>query len=326
MKFDTPDVMGWLRGLFGDVHIMGDVRKKRLVPVAAVLLAAIVAVPVLLSKSAHGTPVAQAPNSTPPPTGAIPALSVQSTPPQSNLTGKARNPFQQQVIATTSTAKSVIVSTSSASASTTPSTVSSSSGSSSTGSSSSTGTSPSSSPPSITPNAKPTPPPTGLSSTQAYDVTLAMTNSSGGLNTIDSLKRLSVLPSVQRPLLVELGVMKGGNRVLFAVQPGAVVNGPGTCTPGPIECEILSLGQDETESLSSQSPSGGVAPGPLFAVTAITADRYPSPAAADDARQAASAAGRRLLDQSTLGALSLFQYNTGLGVVLDLRTLTVGGS
>jgi hypothetical protein len=180
-------------------------------------------------------------------------------------------------------------------------------------------------PRSITPGAKPKPAPSGLTATQAYHVTLAITNSSGGLDTIDPLTRLSVLPNIRQPLLIELGVLQGGNRVLFAVQPGTVVSGPGTCTPGPVDCEILSLGQDQTEQLSVETPSGPSQVA-LFAVTGITADQYSSAAAAGQARRASSAAGRNLLAQSTLSALSLFQYEPSLGVVVDLRNLTVGGS
>jgi hypothetical protein len=125
-------------------------------------------------------------------------------------------------------------------------------------------------------------------------------------------------------MLVELGVLKGGHRVMFAVQPGTVVSGPGICTPGPIDCEILSLAQDQTEGLASQLGTG-LAAGPLFAVTAITADDHASEAAADKARRVESAAGRALLNNSTLDALSLFHYEPSLGTVVDLRNLTIGG-
>ena len=179
------------------------------------------------------------------------------------------------------------------------------------------------SPPSITSNKKPTPAPAGLASNQAYRVTLAITNPSGGLDTIDSLERLSVLPSDGQPLLVELGVLKGGHRVLFAVQPGTQVNGPGTCTPGAIDCEVLSLGQDQTEGISLRSANGPVSIG-LFAVTGIGAENYSSAAAAGRARRAESSAGRRVLDASKLDALSLFRYDPSVGAVVDLRTLTAG--
>jgi hypothetical protein len=132
-----------------------------------------------------------------------------------------------------------------------------------------------------------------------------------------------VLPSKQQPLLVELGVLKGGHRVLFAVQPETVLAGPGTCTPGPIDCEILSIGQDQTESVAVQSPTGPV-PVALFAVTGITADDHSSAAAADEVRRQESAAGRALLNGSSMGALSLFRYEPSVGAVVDLRNLTAG--
>ena len=79
---------------------------------------------------------------------------------------------------------------------------------------------------------------------------------SGSLNTIDPLQRLSILPGKQQPMLVELGVLQGGRRVLFVVEPGTVVSGAGTCTPGPIDCEILSLAPGQTEGLSKQGATG----------------------------------------------------------------------
>ena len=39
------------------------------------------------------------------------------------------------------------------------------------------------------------------------------------------------------------------------VQPGAIVHGPGKCTPGAIDCEVLSLGANQVESVSVQTPA-----------------------------------------------------------------------
>jgi hypothetical protein len=152
-----------------------------------------------------------------------------------------------------------------------------------------------------------------------------MTDSSGDVNTTDPLERLSVLPSDQQPLLVELGVEQGGGHVLFAVEPGAVVSGPGTCTPGPIDCEILSLGQDQTEELSQQQGTVGASEVALFAVTGVSATDYSSSAAADKARRKASAEGRSVLATTPTSGLTLFQYEPSLGSVVDLRNLKVGG-
>ena len=106
------------------------------------------------------------------------------------------------------------------------------------------------------PTGHPHPAPAGLQADETYRVTLAITTAKGGLDRIDPLERLTVLPSNSDQLLVELGVLKGGNRVLFAVQPGTVVHGPGKCTPGAIDCEVLSLGANQVESVSVQTPTG----------------------------------------------------------------------
>jgi hypothetical protein len=154
---------------------------------------------------------------------------------------------------------------------------------------------------------------------------MAVTTPGGGINTVDPLVRDSLIPSDQQQMLVELGVEQGGKHVLFAVQPGTVPVGPGTCTPGPIDCEILSLGQDQTEELATQTGSLGASPTTLFAITGISATDYPSAAAAHKARLAESVAGRAVLDQDTYPTLSLFQYEPSLGSVVDLRNLKVGG-
>src|SRR5580704_15327349 len=86
--------------------IISDLRSKRLWPIAAVLLVAVIAVPVLLSSgsSSTPTPVAQVPpqsgGATPIP--GTPVLSVNDTPSHAKITGKARNPFTQQHVASAS--------------------------------------------------------------------------------------------------------------------------------------------------------------------------------------------------------------------------------
>jgi hypothetical protein len=312
-------------------NLISELREKRLWPVAVALIVALIAVPVLLSSSSG--PVALAP---PPPVAgasasvpAVPAVSVTTTPSNARVTGPSRNPFTQQRKA------SAVGTSGSGSATTTkPATGAKRS----TGSTASKGTTTSggagagkttasttTTSTTTTPTATPNPTSTALTAKQSYHVTFAITNSAGGLDTIDPLERLSILPSTQLPLLVELGVVQGGDRVLFVVQPGTVVRGPGACIPGPIDCEILSLAPNQMEVLSKRFTTG-VVPVAAFAVTAINTDQHSSAAAADKARQQASAAGRRMLSESTLNALTLFQYKDSLGAVVDLRNLAAGGN
>jgi hypothetical protein len=333
--------------------IVTDLRQRRLWIVAVALAVALVAIPVLLSKKASSTPVAQLPS-----TGASaslstggPAVTVEGTPNQSQLSGKGRNPFTPQAAASHVSGGSAAAAAAAGGSAGAIGAVGSAAGgatgsvgtipgagSTGTGGSTDTGGGSVASPPAPvapvtpptpspapSPSPAPQPQPAGLRDTQSYRVALSVTNSSGGLNRIDPLERLSVVPSQSDPMLVELGVLKGGHRVLFAVQPGTVVRGPGSCTPGPIDCEVLSLATNQVENVSEQVPSGTNAVA-QFAVTAIGIDNYPSVAAASKARRQASAAGSRLLDNSTLDTLSLFQYQPSLGAVLDLRNLTVGGN
>jgi hypothetical protein len=168
-----------------------------------------------------------------------------------------------------------------------------------------------------------TPPPSGLTARQSYTVRLAISNSSGGINTLDPLQRLSVLPTARQPLMVELGVLKGGDRVLFALEPGTVVSGPGQCVPGPIDCQIVSVARNQVEHLGVRTTSG-VTRVAIFAVTGISVVTHSSVAAAQKARQAESAPGRALLAHSSLSALPLFDYEPSIGAVVDMRNLTFG--
>jgi hypothetical protein len=304
-----------------------DLKAKKLWPVALVLLVAIVAVPVVLSTSS--SPPASGPTQQAQlPTSGLPAVSEHSTPGGGGPGGSARNPFAPQpgAGATTTTAATVTPASSSPTApgggnATSPST----GGGSSQPSTGGTTTTPSGPPLPKIPKGKPKPTTPSLTSTQSYAVTLALTNTTGGIDTIDPLERLSLLPSRHDPLLVELGVLKGGSRVLFAVQQGTFVSGPGTCVPGPIDCQILSLGQDQTETVGIRSATGLLREA-MFAVTGIKAVGHGSASAAMKAREAASSVGRTVLNHSSLSALSLFRYEPHAGAVIDLRNLTVGGS
>jgi hypothetical protein len=313
-------------------NMIKELRERKLWPIAIGLIVALVAVPVLLTKKAPTNLVVPPTGGLPYSTGTtLPAISVQTTPGSSKLAGRARNPFTPQDVATTAkaattttTAATVVTGTAGSTGTTTTS-----SGSGSTTSTPTTSSAPATTPPTpTTPTtpAKPTPPPApaGLTAKQTYAVSLAITTSGGGLNTIDPLERLSILPSVQQPLLVELGVLQGGKRVLFAVQPGAAVSGPGTCTPGPIDCEVLELSPGQTEGLSKQTPTGSSAVA-LFSVNSITAVDHPTVAAANVARTTVSPEGRKLLAISPTSGNGLFQYDPNVGAVVDLRNLTVGG-
>ncbi len=277
----------------------------------------------LSSSGSPSTPVAQLPPSPAiPGVSGIPAVSVDDTAvSHAKLNGPSHNPFKQLKGGGSSSNSGSSNGGSSAKTEPTPSQTSSgnSSNSGSTGPSGGNGTGTTTT--TTTPAA---PPPSGLTSTQTYDVAISITANSGNEDTINSLERLSALPSDNTPLLVELGVLRGGKRVLFAVRPGTVVRGGGQCIPGPVDCEILSLGQSQVEKLEAQTQNG-VEPQALFAVTAITRQHHATAADANTARRVESSYGRKLLRQSPSTALSLFPYSASLGALVDQRTLRVAG-
>jgi hypothetical protein len=314
--------------IFTDLYT--ELREKRLWPVAAVLVLALIAVPLLLSKSSSA-PSAPAPApalSAGAPASGVPKVEVASVPVHHKLTGHARNPFHQPGVHKLGSSSSVPggTATTGAAPSTSTAGAATHAGGASTGSGAAHASAPSAPAVAPTPATIPVrktirPAPTGLTPRQSYDVKLAITLASGGLQTIDSLERLSALPSRQLPLLVELGVLKGARRVLFAVEPGATVTGPGKCLPGPIDCEILSMPENKIETLSSpRIPSAA-----QFAVTGISAARHRSRADAQRARARSSAFGARLVRQAGISILSLFPYDMRTGTIRDLRSLSVGG-
>lgn len=318
-------------------NMIKELRDRKLWPIAIGLIVALVAVPVLLTKKAPTNLVVPQPTGgLPYSTGnALPAISVVTKPGSSKLAGRGRDPFTPQHVATTASVTKVTTSASTTGApvvtgsagsagATAPSAGSGSATSTPTASAPAPATTPTTPSTPVTPKPAAGPAPSGLTAKQSYQVSLAITTSGGGLNTINPLQRLSLLPSPQQPLLVELGVLQGGKRVLFAVQLGAAVSGPGTCIPGPIDCEVIALAPGQTEGLSKQTPNGpsGVA---QFSVNSITAVDHPDVASANAARAAASDAGRKLLANSPLSGNGLFEYDPNVGAVVDLRNLTVGG-
>jgi hypothetical protein len=318
--------------------IISDLRDRRLWPLAVALLAALVAVPMLLSKPAAKVPIAAAPQSSGSggsgsPTAGLPVVTASAQPGQSRLKGRGHDPFSQRggpssppqagTVATPTAGAPGGAGTTGGSTGGAPSTPGSTAGGTTTTPGSTSGGTTTTPP--IVPQHPAKPAPTGLTSTEAYEVTISITDGNG-VDKIGSLERLGTLPQGQQsPLLVELGVLKGGRHVLFAVQPGAVLQGPGTCTPGPINCQVLSLATDQIERVGRNTTTGVVSAA-MFAVTAISAHRYTNSAQAEKARTKVSPTGRRLLSRSNASAVSLFPYKPGLGALVDLRDLTIGGN
>ena len=318
-------------------NMLKELLERKLWPIALVLIIALVAVPVLLTKKAPTDIVT-------PPTGplpyssgtTLPAISVQTTPGNSKLSGKGRNPFTPQKVAATTTTTAVVpttTTTASAGAGTGTGAGTVDTGS---GGSSSTGSGDGSAPVTTAPRHLDDP-----EHDRAGRAEHACAHRAD---------RDPVLPRVARDH--DLGRRRRHDRSARAAQHPAEqaaadarrawrpagwqersVRGRARhrrqrrrhLHPGSDRLRDPRTHPGQTEGLSTQTGSGST-PVALFSVNSITADQHPSVAAANKARQTASDVGRELLNHSPLSALSLFQYDPSVGAVVDLRNLTVGGS
>lgn len=283
-------------------NLTGDLVEKRLWPIAAALLAAIVAVPLVLGggRAAHNSSSSPAPGGSPAPAAKAPQVRLDTSAPASinSRSGKARNPFTSHSMpktpaATTAAGTSVPAATAPAS---------------STGSAASPAVqspAPSSTAPSqsvaktrpVTTVTKPADKPAAKThKTAAAHATAAkyrvawrwgVEGSQAGNHNV---ARLSALPSPQAPALIFLGLWKRptGMAAMFLVEPGAQVEGDGRCAPGPAACHILKMRAHQTEFVTT----GQV----RYRLDMVHVERgHATPTAAKRLRLRESKAGRKAL-------------------------------
>jgi hypothetical protein len=68
--------------------------------------------------------------------------------------------------------------------------------------------------------------------------------------TTKTVERLAVLPSVETPVLVYRGVEENGKVAVFELTGSVTAQGDGGCEPSPEDCQILRLRQGETEFIT----------------------------------------------------------------------------
>jgi hypothetical protein len=69
-----------------------------------------------------------------------------------------------------------------------------------------------------------------------------------------AIPKLGPVPDDEFPLLVYMGLTKDGKRAKFLVDAALEVEGDGTCKPHPSSCEIIELAVGETEFLDVINP------------------------------------------------------------------------
>jgi hypothetical protein len=218
-----------------------DLREKRLAPVAIVLLAGIIAVPIVLAKNGKPAPA-------PPPTAttaAAAAAPVVESQPQAGAaasklqTFSSRDPFEPTGhVATAPT--------------TTPTTSSGGSGTSTTSTpTGGGGGAPNGGGPTTTPTGTPgggnTGNTTGETKTTLFTYTVDFRFGAGGdVPIYKGVQRLQLIPDDKNPTLVFLGVTTTGKTAVFLVDSNTGVDTPGgKCRPNADQCTFLYLRPDK---------------------------------------------------------------------------------
>jgi hypothetical protein len=231
-----------------------DLREKRLAPLAIILIAAIVAVPIVLAKGTKETP-APAPSPTATTASAAPVIEGQAAagPTESKLqTFSPRDPFEPTGSTgggtTTGTSGGTSTGTTGATTGTTT-TPTGGGGGATTGTQPSTGTG---TPTTGTGNT------TGETKTTLFTYTVDLRfGEGGGVKAYKDVKRLDLIPDSNTPKVVFLGVTTTGKTAVFLIDSNIGVDSAGKCRPSADECTFLYLRPDADHDQALLTDSDG---------------------------------------------------------------------
>jgi len=241
--------------------IWDELLERRLWPFALALVVAIIAIPVVLSKSAkQPPPVPPAPAATggnSPSVAFQPAVSTEgkkSSEIRKNLRHfQVKNPFTPQGLTSSSGSASSagnaqpVEQPGTSGGTVTPTTTSSSSTGSSGGSSGSTGST-------GTANTAPTTKKQTFYYTYTVDVKFGKT----GKEDAKTLTKFRALPGSDNPIVVFIGVRNDGETAVFLVSANATTTGDGKCSPSDTECTFLYLKKKQSRTIEAVDADGGI--------------------------------------------------------------------
>jgi hypothetical protein len=222
--------------------------ERRLWPLAVLLIAALVAIPMMLAKGGS-TPAA--------PPAAVGAASAQGeTQPIVSLSepgardsvrkvlGSRKNPFRPAIKARKATKQEA--------ATTAPQTAK------TPGEGTTAGGAPAT--PGTTPVAPTTPtvvaPVAPAKTYELYSLQVRFGDSASEQLAGRSLKRLTALPSTESAALIYLGLLKDRKTAVFLVDGGATVQGDGRCRPSPDNCQTLEMKRGDTAFVDMPAEGG----------------------------------------------------------------------
>jgi len=218
--------------------------QRKLWPVALLLVAALVAVPMLLAKEPEAAglaPLSNAASGDGMPATFVSAVEVSEDGTRRRVLGAKKDPFEPAPLKKTKkpTVKTV-KKAEAASKHTTTATGEKPGPASGGGGGSST-------PPATVPPVSAAPAP--KTTYPAYSIRVRFGTTDGELAT-GTFERMSVLPDDEKPVLVYRGVEDGGKVAVFELTGAVVADGDGKCAPTPEDCQYLKLRAGETEFIT----------------------------------------------------------------------------
>ena len=135
-----------------------------------------------------------------------------------------------------------------------------------------------------------------------------------------SLARLKPLPDAAEAALVYLGVTGDKKSAIFMVDSNVELQGDGVCSPSPVNCETIRLSEGETEFLDILDDEGRSTAQYQLDLVKIRRSTTASASAAKAARAKVSKSGQRVLraHQSLSGPLR-YRYDAKSGTVHRLK-------
>jgi hypothetical protein len=290
--------------------IWTDLVEKRLLPVVALLVVAIIAVPFVLGgkkDSSSSTPIAAVP---PTPQsdgdpGDLTAVKRVIAVARHGAPGIKRSPFTQP--------KAAAAKSNAPSSTQTPATTPGNPG----GGGGST-------PPYIPPSTPPYVPPTtpkAPASPSDYRVTLRV-GQAGNLQVHKDVERLTPLPSTVDPFMVFMGVTDNGKTAVFLLSSDAKATGDGTCKPSPASCQTVEMKAQDVEFFDVDTSGTGSDPVQYeLDLTRIikTASSGSSSSSGSGSSTAALHTGQQVVDRSRAAgspALSGYSYDPHTGALV----------
>jgi len=264
-------------------NIWADLVEKRLWPIAVLLFAGVVAVPVVLAKNPEPvpTPVANAVLARDAANDSPTLVTLNAKPSVREHDGRGRDPFVQPKGSTPQKAQALQSSTTSGGGATPTPT-----GGTNTGGSGTTGGGSTPSKPKSKPKASP-------AANYVADLRFGQADS---MKTLRDVARLTPLPSASSPFFVFLGVKEDGKTLVFLVSSDAKATGDGSCKPSKNNCETIELKVGDTEFFDLTTDAGVQ----QYQMDIIKVSKLSTSSSAKGARAAraggkASKADRRLL-------------------------------